>query len=298
VYLSFLTIPYSHYVEYARWSLKLGKKKFIERAYMPGQHVLPLLSLRVGGSNKHLSDSSFVTSATGPEWNKQKDSSANRKRSTAVPALVLPNDKVLVDSWSIASYSGLPHINNEQKQLYDSELGPLARQFAYGIFLHPDNRDIWDMVLTKDQGILWRICYYFFANYLWKLLRKIFAVGNIEQEILCEEKLMKLFHFIEEKRLQNIDMNTKIVKSDEQENEKEVLQHYINGKTMTLEDVALCSLCGPILFPQNYCDGVFNEAIMKFEAKKDNEGMKKIQLFRETKLGKYVSKFYEIHRKF
>ena len=67
---------------------------------------------------------------------------------------------------------------------------------------------------------------------------------------------MKLFHFIEEKRLQNIDMNTKIVKSDEQENEKEVLQHYINGKTMTLEDVALCSLCGPILFPQNYCVGI------------------------------------------
>ena len=46
-----LTIPYSHYVEFARWSLQLGGKKFEETKYMPGQHILPMLALRWTGAH-------------------------------------------------------------------------------------------------------------------------------------------------------------------------------------------------------------------------------------------------------
>ena len=45
--------------------MQLAGKPVVERAYMPGQHVLAVLSLRVGGAVKHLSSSSFVTKASG-----------------------------------------------------------------------------------------------------------------------------------------------------------------------------------------------------------------------------------------
>ena len=41
-----LTIPYSHFVEFSRFSLQLGGVKFREVGYAPGQHVLPVLNLR------------------------------------------------------------------------------------------------------------------------------------------------------------------------------------------------------------------------------------------------------------
>ena len=49
-----LTIPYSHYCEMAVWSMQLSGRPTVERAYMPGQHVLAVLSVRVGGAIKHL----------------------------------------------------------------------------------------------------------------------------------------------------------------------------------------------------------------------------------------------------
>lgn len=41
-----LTIPYSHYVEFARWSLDHHRVEHEERPYAPVQHVLPMLKLR------------------------------------------------------------------------------------------------------------------------------------------------------------------------------------------------------------------------------------------------------------
>jgi glutathione S-transferase len=218
---------------------------------------------------------------TGPGCDEQKQSQANRKRSTAVPALVLADGTVLTDSWSIAAYSGLAPIGDEQRELYDKELGPLARQFAYGVFLNPANRPLWDRVLTKDQGWLWRLTYYFFGNSLWKILRTLFAVGDGKEEEECERKLLLLCRRIEKERLGGV-----IAKK----------HAYINGDAYTLEDVALCSLLGPATFPPQYCDGVFEEAIDELEAKGDG-GFDKIKRFRETEIGRYVARFYLKHRR-
>lgn len=97
-----LTIPYSHYVELARWSWLLTNKSVEESWYMPGQHILPMLSLRVAGTKQHLSSTSFVTKS-GRDPNTISQQRAKQARSTAVPALVLPNGEVLTDSWMIAN---------------------------------------------------------------------------------------------------------------------------------------------------------------------------------------------------
>jgi hypothetical protein len=58
--LQVVTISYSHYVELALWSLKLGKVPYDEHGYVPGQHFMPAAALRLGGEKPHLSKSSRI----------------------------------------------------------------------------------------------------------------------------------------------------------------------------------------------------------------------------------------------
>ena len=199
-----LTIPYSHYCEMASWSLLLGKKSFVERGYMPGEHVLPLLSLRVAGQRKFISNSSFVTKAGGKACTEQNEKAQTSKRSTAVPALCLPDGQVLKDSWEISEYSGLIAVSSEYKNLYDMELGPAARQFAYSFMLKPKMRSQWDELLTTGGSWLWKVVYWFVGDRLWTIMRNLFAVGDDELSKANEIKLHELFDHIHKLRLANV----------------------------------------------------------------------------------------------
>lgn len=46
-----LTIPYSHFCELAQWSLDLGGVDYEHRAFLPGQHILPVLKVRIGSED-------------------------------------------------------------------------------------------------------------------------------------------------------------------------------------------------------------------------------------------------------
>lgn len=271
-----LTIPYSHYVEFARWSLLLGNKPFEENWYMPGQHVLPLLSLRVAGKKKHLSSSSFVTKS-GRDPATISEKKANQSRSTAVPALVKPNGEVLTDSWMIANDSGLlPLTDPTLKKMYDEELGPLARQFAYNFLLKPEHRQSWDDLLKYMQGWLWLILYFFLGTYIHSIMAKVFGLGKQDLFAKCENDLNDLFERIAKERLPK---NSR----------------YINGEEISVEDIALCSLASPALIPEKYCGGcftpIFNDCIAK-----DKEFLSRLEKYRATPVGKYVLQFYEENR--
>ena len=56
-----LTIPYSHYCEFGRWSLDANKIPYDHHGYAPGGHVLPTLNLRICGETKYFASSSRVT---------------------------------------------------------------------------------------------------------------------------------------------------------------------------------------------------------------------------------------------
>ena len=281
-----LTIPYSHYCEMASWSLQLGNKKFVERGYMPGEHVLPLLSLRVAGSQKFLSSSSFVTKAGGKECANQSEKAQESKRSAAVPALCLPDGTVLKDSWEISEYSGLLKVSPEYKDMYDIDLGPATRQFAYAFMLKPSARSEWDSMLTSGGSWLWRIAYWFVGNKLWRIMRALFGVSDSEIQIRNEQKLHDLFDRIHKTRLANVkgygtshDSGTT----------------YINGDEITVEDIVLCSLCGPVVLPDLYCEGRFYgpfNAVLS----QDSALRCKVDKFRRHPVGQYVLKFYAQHR--
>eukprot|EP01036_Dinobryon_divergens_P036700 gene36700-47839_t len=156
-----LTIPYSHFNEFAKWCLQFAGKPYEEHGFAPGQHVLPVLALRVSTSTKHLSSTSYVqvvTSNSGETSTKdsvpealKKDRRGNRARATAVPVMVLPTGEVLSDSWSIAQYCGMTLPPSDVMDLYDNQLGPLGRQFAYAFLLKDSHQAIWNGLVLQDK---------------------------------------------------------------------------------------------------------------------------------------------------
>ena len=275
-----LTIPYSHYCEMAMWSMQLAGRPLVERAYMPGQHVLALLSLRVGGTTKHLSSSSFVTKSGGKSCAEQARRTQNKKRSTAVPALCLPDGRVLRDSWEIVAESGLLPITEERKQVLDAELGPRARHFAYGIMLQARHRAVWDAMLTDGAGWLWCVVYWLGGNYLWRMMRELFAVGDSALGQANDQALKKLFDALRDQQLRGA------VRGFGGSN------RFLHGDELSAEDVALASLAGPVLLPGSYCEARFAKF---FDAalNSDEEARRRVEQFRQHDVGVYVTGVYE-----
>ena len=217
-----LTIPYSHYVEFSRWSLQLTKIEFDEVAFAPMQHIFPILNTRVNGNNGQR----FIQFG--------KSGSA-----TNVPILIFPNGDMLKDSWSIAEYSCNEKIEDSLKELFDSQLGPLVRRYAYSFLLKPadENRKIWDKIMTNPEfGYSWQLAY----NWILKstvngILTDRFKSTNKEYIEECRMRLVQLF----ENELLNLVTNRKY--------------KYLCGDSISITDIALCALgWGYLLFLYNY----------------------------------------------
>ena len=243
---------------------------------MPGQHVLPILSARVGGSKQHLSSTSFVTKA-GRDPSSIGGSRAKQSRSTAVPLLIQPNGEVLTDSWEIANSSGLEPVTEPSiMKMYDEELGPLTRQYAYSYLLRAKHRKSWDRLLCFRQGILWLFLYFFIGGFIHSLMSKLFGCGNATLLCDCENKLGELLERISKERLPK-------------------KSKYINGDKISVEDIALCTLAAPLLLPPKYCGGTYFNIFAEVESS-DEEFRERLEYYRNTDVGKYVMHFYEKHR--
>jgi hypothetical protein len=288
----FLTISYSHYAEFARWCLFLGKKvPFEESSYAPGQHVLPVLNFRVNGPAKVISTSSATAdlnrTAAAPAPAADEKSPINtltpeetKKRATAVPALVLPDGRTFADSWSIANEaSGLPPLLDQKLvHLYDQSLGPDSRQLIYVYLLKNSNSNIWHSMLTDPSfGRTWSFLYWFVGGGLRNMLMKSFQAADMQAFADCKQRLIATFELIAATRLRG--RSTK----------------FINGESMSVEDVALCALAAPVVIPPQYCGGVyakyFDQAL-----EQDSEFRSEVAYFRNTDVGRYVLSCYAEHR--
>jgi hypothetical protein len=283
-----VTIAFSHYCEIAAWALHFGKVPVQEHAYSPGQHVLPVLNLRIGSKDKkYLSKSSRMKSAKeakSEENNKEDLSNEERAkkekrdtsaRATAVPVAVQPNGNVLLDSWDIAtSVKGLNTIDPKIKQILDEEIGPYSRQMVYSKLLLSHNLPYFHKLCQIGHGWFFRLCWFLFlGNQTIKLLKKMFDPYNTDN---CREKLLAGVAKIE-----------KIL--DERSGP------YLNGQQVGLADIALASLFAPLVSPPNYYEGkfsvVFNELL-----EKSDDIREETEYWRKTKVGQYVLEIYAKHR--
>lgn len=278
----FITIPYSHYVEFARWSLQINGYKFFEVGYAPGQHVLPVLSIR-GGQKQNLSNSSYMTPVADPSRPKTVDPEVEKKRSvkarsTAVPLLVLADGRVLTDSWSICAESGFaPIADAEFRQLLDEQVGPLARQVAYQFILKPSNANVLWGMCTHNTGWLWALLWHIgVGNLLVNMLTKFFKPFNAEANALSRRKLADVIE----------KLNHRVVSRKGK---------FLAGDRIGMEDIALCSLFSPLVLPAEYAGGSLHKFFSQLE-EQDSELQKQLQHFRSTEVGKYVLHMYANYR--
>ena len=278
--IQLLTLGFSHYVELARWSLQLKGIKFDEHAYVPGQHILPVLAARVCGEAALLSDSSYVK-PVGDRKKADEDPSkeakrANSSRSTAVPLAIIPNSKeALADSWSIAKYSGLAAIDDDFKILLDTKLGPLSRQLAYAYILK--QKSWFSELCSENQPWWWRMLWNLFVGgHVLKLLEKIFRPNDIDAVNKCRSDLKDV-----------VSQCDDILKSRKGK--------FLAGDSLGVADIALCSLVAPMVMPDGYANGMYFKNFQKLMDMDENL-RNEIEYWRKTETGIYTLKIYNDYR--
>jgi len=161
-----LTIKFSHYNEFARWSLQHCKIDFLENGFAPVQHV-PAVSKATKGITEKIffSDSNFYNP------NKEKNTS------TGTPVMILKdktNHRILADSWAIAEYAFTT--SGRHKPLFirpdviqlgrilNEQVGPCVRTITYSYVLSPKNKNVFFGMCT--DGMIFFHNYYSYCTVL------------------------------------------------------------------------------------------------------------------------------------
>lgn len=274
----FLTIPFSHYVEFGRWCLDSSGMTYEEIAFAPVAHVLPLLKLRVSGTDKHLSNSSYVKPVLKPGQDYSPDKEkADIRRATAVPVLVLPTGIVATDSWSIANLVMKAPISPQLKIVLDEELGPLSRQLAYHYLFSPNNIHIAEDLFLSIGNWFYKVCWWLFLKRATiSMMQKMFKVLDTEAVEICRGKLRAVFE-----KLDVVILNKR--------------GKYIDGDTIGVSDIAIAALCAPVVAPREYCGGRFVTYFDRME-RQDKEYQRSLAEWRGTVTGQYVLRLYKEDR--
>jgi hypothetical protein len=235
--------------------------------------VLPALALRLGGSEKHLSNSSKVQAIGKPP---------RKIHATAVPAVVMPTGNVYTDSWQAAEALFPPekikHIEG-LKEFFDHRVAVLARQFVYIALLCPQNDNVWDGLCYDDGGWVFKTIWRLGGKaWLTSRMQDTFQTSNEVEKGNCVEGLLDAFGHVDKTWLSGIGEG-----------------EYLGGTEPCMEDYALASLSAPVILPDLYCGGQYAHFFNKL-MEQDNEFSSMVHRLRDTKCGKLTLKMYGAHR--
>jgi len=128
-------LPYSHYVELARWALQQPTADHVPRPFREikvsvGPHLAIVGAYRILFSGLS-STSSFPGSDTRQPWYLAPlFGFAMLRRLTGVPVFVSADGECLPDSWSILRFCGYS-IDHKLAKRWDEQLGPAVRKVGY-----------------------------------------------------------------------------------------------------------------------------------------------------------------------
>ena len=130
-----LSLPYSHFVESARWALERpasgrAPASFLELKVPVGPHVpiVGLYRLLFGGWRSESSyPGSTVKLSAGLRWTAF---APLLRRLTAIPCFITADGRCLTDSWACLADSGYM-VRPEMRSDLDINLGPSVRQIGY-----------------------------------------------------------------------------------------------------------------------------------------------------------------------
>lgn len=291
-----LTIPYSHFCELGAWSLRAASIEYDEHAFAPGQHVLPLLALRLAGSSRHLAKTSAVTAVEAVEAEAaplQQSKAYKPHFATAVPACCLPDGRVLVDSWAImrasASHAGLPPPAEDLQSLLDEEVGPLVRQVLYSIIFRPQNRATWNGLVTQEGGLGWSLAWKMgigrrITDRMVTLFRSDDPKASAKGRELLHEALAK----VEQRHLEPVLKNMSSGRGGDG-------PRFLGGSKPGYADIAIAALTAPMVLPPLYAGGKYGrwfDALME----RDDAARKEVEHFRATPVGAHCLRVYDACR--
>ena len=278
----FLTISFSHYVEFARWSLQLMNKSFTEHGYAPVQHILPLLATRIDyykSQNKTNQPTPALSNDSETKQTEKKERPKTNNNKTSAPLLVLSDGSLLQNSWEIATWAGLePPDNDDFKRTLAERVGPMSRQLFYSFVLKKSNENVTDSIFLENNHWLWKIMWYLgFKSMVLSMMRRSFKIDNREAVNECREELKKVVEDIGREKI--------ITRSGS----------YIQGDKLTQSDIALASLLAPLLLPPEYALG---KALKWFELlqTQDEDFRLEVAYWRGTAVGQYVLQLYKDKR--
>ena len=252
-----VTIPYSHYCEFSRWSLEYAGIDFTEVQYSPGYHAKVVGKLRANKADR--SDSSYVGQESGVHGGRRK---------YAVPLLCLPDSRILRDSWEIAEFA-LGPMDEGWRVTLDQELGVAVRQLGYHYLLAPESKHLIKQMIASSS-LFERGMWVFIGGKVMDGMRQLMEVTpeNAEQ---AKKTVLRVF----ESAGQALADRGGVLDS--------------SGAFGPL-DIALCSLAGYCIMPENFGNGA-----AKMPSKEDfpTEFQDFIQQCRETAAGEYIQECYE-----
>lgn len=282
-----VTIGFSHYCELAVWCLKVRGIPYDEHSYAPAQHVLAALALRISNkAERYISTSSRTTEVVLPNMSPEalaakaaREAKIDKgRRSTAVPGAICPEAKVWIDSWDIASKTGLPDIDPTLKKLLDERVGIFTRQLAYHHMLIDRNRNLWDMLMSiVVSGWLWKLLWWLFlGDYTRKVLTDMMKPNHPEAVAACKANL-----------------HTALTELDAIISAKRT--PFLSGDKIGVADIAVASLMAPVVWPENYYDGKF-QGVIRALLLQDEEVRGEVEKMRATPTGRFVMEMYAKHR--
>mmetsp|Transcript_62655 Transcript_62655/g.154020 ORF Transcript_62655/g.154020 Transcript_62655/m.154020 type:complete len:310 (-) Transcript_62655:360-1289(-) len=272
-----ISIKYSHYCEFARFCLLLSNTKVQEALVFPGQHILPVLALRLGGGGGKpaISNSAAFQKVTDGPISERK---AKAARATATPVIALPDGSFLTDSWAIAEYSGLPPLTDEGlKKVLDEEIGVDARHLAYYHFLQKDTKQYLGELCLQGAPFFWKIMWYLgVGNYILNFFTKAFQPERPDLADSCRERLKKSF--------------ATVAKALEAKKGA-----FLGGDKPGVADIAIAALAAPLVLPDENYGGMYHKIWTKIVSK--SPGFRADQeFFRNTPVGKHTLKVYKEYR--
>lgn len=259
-----ITISISHFNEMARWCLQRGQIHYTEHSYAPIAHILPSLQAHMG---KGILEK-VKTSKVSP---------------TNTPVFVLPDGRILCDSWSICSYASdhsqvhlKPIDSEESKKLLDTKVGVCARIIAYYHILKWANHKECDSMFLENSHWMWNIFWRLGGKYAVRATM-IKLYGEKEKYALMRRQLDEVV----EAHFDPIVRNRKT--------------KYLSGNEIGVLDIAVASLFAPIVNPPLYCEGRYFKWLDQME-RNDKDMAKEINYWRSKEVGKYVLELYSHHR--
>ena len=280
-----LTIPYSHFCEFGAWALHAARIPFEEQAFGPGGHVLPLLRLRLGdGEQRHISSTSAVAKPSRSGDDEVAISRRPGGSATAVPACVLPDGRVLEDSWSIARFAtetaGIAPIPDGLQSFLDTRLGPLTRQLSYTHLFAPNNLNVWNGLVVDGTSAAWRAVWWGAGARMTRRMTKIFSSADAEATALCKQRLHEAFATLE------VEHGVGALGQE----------RFLGGKTPGMADIALAALAAPAVQPELYCDGRYAHWF-ELLLRQDPALAEEVAGWRETAVGRHSLRVYAACRR-